>query len=264
MSLPIPKMPIRPTAGNAEAWQDLLDATSLAILHGREFFTDTITADDYPGSPDVYAELVELDNRLRARRADAPPVSPPTPERPASKVPAHCWIDGRPRTLDDLDDHPVVDIAMTWVSEYHSLTPPSKGLLLAGPLGTGKTSIAAAVAVTCGEPNTAAFWRLTALLDQVKSEFDGDNAGWTLNRAKNKPLLVLDDLGRERQSDFNTDAVRSLLEHRYDGGLPCVITSNMLPEQLREYVGARVWSRLAEMVDVVLVEGPDRRLAGVQ
>lgn len=243
------------TVGTVEAWQEWNAATRQC---GDQLVTEVLKRDDYPGTDSGWESLVAFDTRIKAQRGK--PVRPVPVEEIRSRVPAHCWINGKPRGLDDLDDAPAVDTAVTWVSEWNSLHQPSKGLLFAGPTGTGKTSVAAAIAVDCGEPYQAGFWTVGRLLEQVKSEFSRDS-GATLRSVKEKPLLVLDELGRERETDFNIDTVRELIEARYDAGLATVVTSNMTPEQLRVHVGERVWSRLYEMVEVVPVFGADRRLS---
>jgi DNA replication protein DnaC len=53
-----------------------------------------------------------------------------------------------------------------------------------------------------------------------------------------------------------------VINHRYDNCMPLVVTSNLPPKNVTDQAGERVASRLAEMCEVVLMTGPDRRKRG--
>lgn len=261
------RKPSVPSPEQRARWRELVADSRMAARDGR-LFTDVFDADAYPGNADVYAGLARWDEQARraVQRLRTHPVPRAMTGEPAvrSNVPAFCRKpDGRPRTLHDLADLPgqqeAVEAAGLWVAAWHSDTKPAKGLLLAGKPGRGKTSVAAALAVDCGEPYTAAFWEVRDLLSAVKDEF-GENVSHTLERAATKPLLVLDDLGRERQTDFNVDTVRGILERRYARGLPVVVTTNLTSRDLEAHVGSRVWSRLHEMTEQLPLGGSDIRI----
>lgn len=134
------------------------------------------------------------------------------------------------------------------------------GLLLVGAVGTGKTTLAAALAVSCRE--TAGWWHVRDLLARAQREFDEppDGRAPVMERAAAARLLVLDDLGADRDTDWRVDSLRGLIERRYDTGRPLVATSNREPDDVAELLGPRAWSRLSGMVGTpVVVTGGDRR-----
>ena len=82
----------------------------------------------------------------------------------------------------------------------------------------------------------------------------------------NTPILVLDDLGNERLSDWAKDILHYIIIQRYNEERPIIITSNypIFPknekdESLAERLGDPIASRLAEMVEPILVNGDDAR-----
>src|SRR5690606_15135654 len=111
---------------------------------------------------------------------------PPSPSRvpPAER-----------RSLTDLEQLPHVDLAGAWVARWHGADPPDRGLLLAGPTGTGKTATAAAIAHDC-DPD--AFWAEGDLVQAVRDADRQGTGGFTRAALIQRGLLVLDDLGSTR------------------------------------------------------------------
>jgi DNA replication protein DnaC len=80
------------------------------------------------------------------------------------------------------------------------------------------------------------------------------------------PLLVLDDLGAERLTDWVEETMNVIVNSRYNARLPTIFTSNYEDVQDREdmnsllvRVGFRLHSRLREMCEFLEYEGPDYR-----
>ena len=73
------------------------------------------------------------------------------------------------------------------------------------------------------------------------------------------PLLVLDDLGAAKDSEWTEEQNYRLINHRYENVMPTLITSNLAPKDLAAGLGDRVASRLREMAHRVVVPGGDRR-----
>lgn len=114
-------------------------------------------------------------------------------------------------------------------------------VLLLGNVGAGKTHAAVALARQAHDSGLMVMFRpALALIEAMKPGRD-DQA---LERATSADLLLLDDLGTERQTDFAADRLSLLLVTRYDDCKPTVVTSNLSPDLLERQVGERVWSRL--------------------
>ncbi|MGC5411474.1 ATP-binding protein, partial [Streptomyces sp. DT225] len=73
------------------------------------------------------------------------------------------------------------------------------------------------------------------------------------------PLLIIDDLGAARATEWTEEITYRLINRRYNHMLPTLITTNLRISDLRAYLGDRVASRLAQMTTRVEFEPVDRR-----
>jgi DNA replication protein DnaC len=93
---------------------------------------------------------------------------------------------------------------------------------------------------------------------------DGIDGESEFRRFADVPLLLLDDLGAAKNSEWTEEINYRLIGHRYAAMLPCLITSNVPVAQLKAILGDRVASRLREMCQFVALTGPDRRTGAVR
>lgn len=74
-------------------------------------------------------------------------------------------------------------------------------------------------------------------------------------------LVVLDDLGAEKTSEFALQSLYIIIDKRYSEMRPTIITSNLSVDEISEKVGDRIASRIAGMCKVIELKGKDRRIA---
>lgn len=90
---------------------------------------------------------------------------------------------------------------------------------------------------------------------------DRDNALTAVRLQRHPALVVLDDLGREKVSDWTGETIYTLVNARYERMLPTLVTSNLTAAELAASPYWPVISRLAEDGALVEITAPDHRLA---
>lgn len=149
-----------------------------------------------------------------------------------------------------------------------------ESVLLGGPVGRGKTGVAAALARGWASKGRSLAWcHVPTWLRQLKDTFgrsrDADEQAPTeasmVETLLDADLLVVDDLAAEHLTDWTRGMVYALVDGR-DGSLkPAVYTSNLPLEgdgqTIASLYGERVASRLGRARRIVLAAGPDRRRA---
>lgn len=142
--------------------------------------------------------------------------------------------------------------------------PPKKPFLfLSGNKGTGKTTLGIAVLKAAQERHgvIGQFWPVTDLLSRLRATADPDRATESesdvLTQMQRIPLLVLDDWGAHKATDFAEDRLFTIIDWRYRDMKPTVVTSNADLADLDH----RVKSRLADYAvsETVRFTGKDMR-----
>lgn len=139
--------------------------------------------------------------------------------------------------------------------------PDVKGLLFVGPVGVGKTHIAAAIANELIRKFYVVIFR--NISDIVTSLLESENRYEIINTLTNADLLIIDDLGKEHITDYISYSLYEIVNKLYENEKPLIVTTNLNSQQLQKPLGERgaaIISRLTEMCDPVMVTGEDWRL----
>lgn len=136
--------------------------------------------------------------------------------------------------------------------EHHFLT-------IGGEKGRGKTHLALGIGWwwLANTKGTVAYWQVEVFLDALRAGYDGkasDDQRYAFEFTKCASLLILDDLGAEKATEWAMAKLDEVVDYRYINGRPLVVATNLALSQLPP----RIASRLSEGV-TVLVEGPDFR-----
>jgi DNA replication protein DnaC len=205
------------------------------------------------GEPAKVTDLIPAQRRAldRARQAGPQPARQPDPPARRNGIPP--WVPKRfwDATLGTLDGQ-VGQLAHRWAGTCDS------NVLLLGATGTGKTWAEVAMAREAWARG-ASVWMTTAhdLLESLKPGRDDRAHG----RARGVDVLLLDDVGAERLSEWAAGELYGLVNARWLDVTPTLVTSNLSPEVLVERVGSRVFSRLYDGAARLTLAGADRRKA---
>ena len=141
-------------------------------------------------------------------------------------------------------------------------------VVVMGPRGTGKTHFATVLwdSILTATGRQGCWYSVADSVRQIQSEFGLRDAGGrelspTRDRLYSDGLLLLDDLGFEKQSDYVRQLVAELLHHRHMNEHPTILTSNALSVEAFDAIDPRITSRLHESAAHVHLSGADCRLA---
>ena len=170
-----------------------------------------------------------------------------------------CTLQGferRPGTEEALQ------LAAQWLGKLEENLQSGRGLLFSGPTGTGKTHLGAAILNQCLRSGyDGAYWNVADCLERLlPGHAPEKEQAALLKRACCRPVLLLDDLGVEKPSDWTQKQLTVLLDSRYRDKRPTIITTNCRPQEMLAHIGERAFSRLMEVSTVgVLTAGDYRR-----
>ena len=163
-------------------------------------------------------------------------------------------------TLNNFD--PMMQItaeksAKDYIEKYDKKT--SKGLYFYGHAGSGKTHLVASIGNALIEKARPRFVSVPELLLRLKKGFS-DNHDEYLDTISYTQLLILDDIGSEKPTEWVQEILFVIIDRRYTNFLPTLFTSNLSLDQLKDRLGRRIASRIAEMSEVVELRPSDYRI----
>lgn len=149
-----------------------------------------------------------------------------------------------------------------------------KGIFITGNPGTGKTHLAVA-SLAYHIPRQPKVKSSSSYLPQdvkydflpsveffleLKASFGMDLGEAEVLKKYGNGILILDDVGSEKVSDWSRQMFYTLLDRRYRNMTQTILTSNMSLDQLAESIDDRISSRIVEMCEIITLTGEDHRL----
>jgi DNA replication protein DnaC len=170
-------------------------------------------------------------------------------------------------TFENWVDRPELRVALNCLKDYANTFADSwktgAGLFVFGPPGVGKTHAVAAIVNSCiKQEYSAIFQSVPELLSRLRatyrsrSEVTEENLLDELNECD---LLVLDDIGAEKWSEWVEEKLYSIIDMRYRQKKPLIITSNYSLDDFNKAIGFRAMDRLIEVSTLIELEAESYR-----
>ena len=163
---------------------------------------------------------------------------------------------------DDLRARGYTDKGRRYIANWGTVERDNVGMLLWGNTGTGKTFLAACIAnalIDQGVPvMMTSFPRILAAVQGLRPE---ERAGY-LDDLNHYRLLVIDDLGAERQSEYALEIVYNVIDGRYKAQKPLIVTTNIPLGEMQKAPNMdyqRIYDRVLAMCVPIKIDGESRR-----
>ena len=156
-------------------------------------------------------------------------------------------------------------IAKNFVEDYEKMKKENIGLLFYGSVGSGKTYLACSIANSFIEQYqiSVKIRNFAQIINELqKSSFDFDKNAY-IESLVNTSVLILDDLGIERDTSYAKEQVYNIVNSRYLKQKPTIFTTNLSYDTIQNCKDSveyqRIYSRIIEMCIPVMVVGEDFR-----
>ena len=158
---------------------------------------------------------------------------------------------------------PLIASARKYVETWPKRKENNNGLLLWGDVGTGKSFYAACIANALIEEGVSVMMtNFAKILNRLSGLYSEDKNAFIADLMKYS-LLILDDFGAERNTDYALEQIFYVIDERYKTNLPLIVTTNISLEDLEEpkdLAHQRVYDRLLSMCTPVFFEGKSHRI----
>lgn len=158
-------------------------------------------------------------------------------------------------------------VAYQFATEYPAV---DRGLLLIGSVGVGKTHLAVSILKALSERGfSALFYEFGSLLKEIQGSYNPNTFTSELSvlaPVLTSEVLVLDELGASKPTDWVRDTLYHIINSRYNENKFTIFTTNypdertdVRKETLEDRIGVSTRSRLFEMCKTIAIDGPDFR-----
>ena len=167
----------------------------------------------------------------------------------------YCWT-----FENDNGRNPLINKAKTYANKWSDMLSKNIGLLLWGEVGTGKTYFAACIANALVEKCVSV--KMTNFSTILNDLFYENDKNQYIDRLNNHNLLIIDDLGIERDTEYALEQVYNIIDARYKSNKPLIVTTNLTITEIKNPIDTahkRIYDRVLEMCVPVKFDGENFR-----
>ena len=144
---------------------------------------------------------------------------------------------------------PQMHHAHRYVEQWQTMRSENLGLLFWGGVGTGKSFLAGCIAnALMTQEVPVHMTNFAHILNELNNSFSGRNE--VVERLCRYPLLIIDDFGMERGTEYALEQIYNIVDSRYRSRRPLIVTTNLALDEIRhpqDTAHARIYDRLLEM-----------------
>ena len=171
------------------------------------------------------------------------------------------WVMQHWTFANDHGQNPQMQLAQRYVAHWPEMREKNVGLLLWGGVGTGKSFMAGCIANALIEQEVAVcMTNFARIMNELNNAFSGRNE--VVDRLCGYPLLVIDDFGMERGTEYALEQIYNIIDSRYRSRKPLIVTTNLTLTELKnpqDTTHARIYDRLLELCTPIACTGPSMR-----
>lgn len=160
------------------------------------------------------------------------------------------------------DNQKLYTIVKNYVDNFETFYKSNRGLLFWGTVGTGKSYAAACIAnELLNRKIPVVMTSFVKVLQVIQDNIENETE--FVNRLCAARLLIIDDLGTERNTDYALEKVYNVIDSRYRTGKPLILTTNLNLQDMQmtqDIRYQRIYDRIFEMCHPVMVNGTSWRI----
>lgn len=168
---------------------------------------------------------------------------------------------------NDNGQNPVMEKAHAYVEHWKEAYRDNTGLLLFGDVGTGKSFFAGCIANALLDRDVPVLMtNFPSILNRLTGVFAEDRAAFIAS-LDDYSLLVIDDLGVERSTEYAMEQMFTVIDSRYRSKKPLIVTTNLKLEEIKnppDLAHARIYDRILERCAPILFSGKNFREEGAR
>ncbi len=158
---------------------------------------------------------------------------------------------------DDRKNAAASDACKKYAEQWQTMKANGEGLLLYGDVGTGKTFLAACIAnAVIDKGERVLMTSFAEIMQKLRTDPD------LIDDLMDYPLLILDDLGTERTTEYGIEQVYMVIDMRNKYGMPIIITTNIPIDNIKNPIELRykrIYDRILDTCHPIKVDGKSRR-----